>query len=199
MQHRAYQRGKMIGTPNKSHGVDAARIVQTLRMAGSPPSRIQMSIRPFDIKELRTICRIETESFGAQAWSPEIFREYARRSPDLFLVARIGREIVGYSIAYTERRTAELDSLAVSPKFRRQGVATTLLDATLRKARISGASTAWLMVRSRNKTAISFYRKIGFVRTSTVNKYYEDRWAAWRMRLKLKAYFESSPTFQGKT
>lgn len=42
----------------------------------------------------------------------------------------------------------------------------------------------WLMVRTTNKAAIRFYKRLGFVRTRTVRDYYENGGDAWRMRLK---------------
>ncbi len=129
---------------------------------------------------------MERESFGRDAWPRELFLEYAAAVPDLFLVARAGGTIAGYSIACRSRHGAEIASLAVRPPYRQRGVATALLRATFRKLRRSGAKAVWLMVRRRNEQAIRLYRKLGFVRTGTVPNYYDDRSSGWRMRMSLQ-------------
>ena len=62
---------------------------------------------------------------------PKLFLEYWRESPELFLIARRGRRIAGYSITRLNWRGAELESIAVDPRYRGRGVAQALLDATV--------------------------------------------------------------------
>lgn len=135
------------------------------------------------MSELPSILKIERESFGADAWPPDLFREYARYNPRLFLVARAGPGIAGYSITCVTPGKAEIVSIAVSPKYRGRGIASRLLSASIRGAWRAGASTVMLMVRRDNTAAIQLYRRFGFVRTATVKGYYEDGGTGWRMRL----------------
>jgi ribosomal-protein-alanine N-acetyltransferase len=146
----------------------------------------EIKIRLFETRDLPRILRIEDRSFGQDAWPAELFQEYARTSPKLFLVAIVGRRIAGYSIACLRAQTAELASIAVLPDDRGRGVATRILKAIRRKVRRRGATAMWLMVRPDNKTAIALYRNLGFVRTSSVRGYYEDGSAGWRMRVMLE-------------
>jgi [ribosomal protein S18]-alanine N-acetyltransferase len=147
----------------------------------------EIKIRLFEARDLPRILRIEDSSFGKDAWPAELFQEYARTSPKLFLVATMGRRrIAGYSIAGIRGHAAELASIAVLPKYRGRGVATRLLKTTRRNVRRRGATAMWLMVRPDNKTAVSLYRTLGFVRTSSVRGYYEDGCAGWRMRVMLE-------------
>jgi ribosomal-protein-alanine N-acetyltransferase len=144
-----------------------------------------VTIRLFKTRDLPGILRMEGESFDRDAWSREVFLDYAAAVPDLFLVARVEARIAGYSIACLTRHGAEIASLAVRPRYRERGVATALLKATIRKLRRSGAAAVWLMVRPDNEAAIRLYRKLGFVRAGAVSDYYEDRSPGWRMRLRL--------------
>lgn len=57
---------------------------------------------------------------------------------------------------------AGIMSLAVGEKHRRSGLATEILSAALRWARMRGARTAWLQVEADNVAAIALYRKFGF-------------------------------------
>ncbi len=142
-------------------------------------------IRRFQSRDLRRILKIEDESFGCDAWPADIFREYARVSPNLFLVATVGNHMAGYSIASFARGNFELASIAVLSKYRGEGVASALLKANIRKAKRLNVSSIWLMVRTTNQSAVDFYKHRRFVRMSTVARYYEDGSAGWRMKLTL--------------
>jgi ribosomal-protein-alanine N-acetyltransferase len=127
------------------------------------------------------VVEIERASFGRDAWPAEAFVEYWRQSPELFLIARVGRRIAGYSIARVNWRGAELESIAVDPRYRGRGVGQALLDATV--ARIGGRPLR-LMVDTANAAALRFYRQYGFVRSRLVKRYYGAGRDAWRMRLR---------------
>ncbi len=144
------------------------------------PTPAPIDVRAFERRSLNRIVEIERASFGEDAWPAEAFVEYWRESPELFLAARLGRRIVGYSITRTNWRGAELESIAVDPRYRGRGVAQALLDATV--ARMT-APTLRLMVSTTNAPAIRFYRQYGFVRTRLVKRYYGAGRDAWRMRL----------------
>ena len=145
----------------------------------------EITIRVFEARDLSRILKIEGSSFGRDAWPAELFREYASVCPKLFLVAAASGRIAAYSIACIRREAAELASIAVLPEYRGHGLATRLLKATFRRARRQGATSIWLMVRSDNETAVDLYRKLGFVHTSSVRRYYEDGSLGWRMRVTL--------------
>lgn len=128
--------------------------------------------------------KIERASFGKDAWPAELFVGYWRQSPDLFLIARVGRRIAGYSITRTSWRGAELESIAVDPRYRGRGVAQALLDATL--AQLPAGVALRLMVSTANAAALRFYRQYGFIRTRLVKRYYGKSRDAWRMSLRAK-------------
>ena len=144
-----------------------------------------ITIRRFRRGDLPRILKIEQESFGVDAWPADLFEEYAAVTPELFLVARAGLRVAGYSITSMVRHGAEIASIAVLPQFRGRGVARRLLARSIRDVRSRGAAALWLMVRRDNYPAIELYKRFGFVRTATVAGYYEDGATGWRMRLEL--------------
>jgi ribosomal-protein-alanine N-acetyltransferase len=155
---------------------------------------IEIIIRKFEERDLPGILRLERESFERDAWSSKTFLEYAAAVPEFFLVAGVaagirGERLAGYSIASLTRHGAEIDSLGVRPRYRQEGAATALLNATFRKLRRRGVEAVSLMVRRENESAIRLYRKLGFVRTATAPDYYENgpSRAGWRMRKDLGA------------
>jgi ribosomal-protein-alanine N-acetyltransferase len=140
-----------------------------------------LRLRRFAVRDLPSLLRIERASFGAGAWPPEVFREYARFCREGFLVAELRNHMVGYCIVNFGAASATLDSIAVSPLHRGRGIARWLLAACVKSARRRGLRRISLMVRKDNTAAIRLYRRFGFVRTATVRDYYEDGAAAWRM------------------
>ena len=128
----------------------------------------RVDVRLFEHRNLKRDVEIERASFGKDAWPAEAFVEYGRKSPEFFLIARYGRRIVGYSIARIRWRGAELDSIAVDPRYRGRGIAQALLDSTLASLHSHGSCMLRLMVSTRNAPAVRFYRQYGFVRTRRV-------------------------------
>lgn len=139
-----------------------------------------IDVRGFERRDLNRVLAIEKLSFRKDAWPAELFLDYWRESPELFLIARLGRRIAGYSITQTNWRGAELESIAVDPRYRGRGVAQALLDASIT---LLGARVLRLMVSTVNTPALHFYREYGFIRTRLVKRYYGAGRDAWRMRL----------------
>ena len=136
---------------------------------------------PFHIRRLRAsdldcIQRIESQSFGKDAYDRKLFAEYFRKCGELFLVAEHGRRICGYAITCLRagHPAAEIVSLAVDPAMRGQGVASALMASTIRRLRRRKISRIGLMVKVTNRKARRFYEKWGFVKVRRVAGYYED-------------------------
>jgi ribosomal-protein-alanine N-acetyltransferase len=149
------------------------------------PTR-KIEIRQARTSDLDRIVEIERLSFSSEAWNRKLFLDYLQGCPRLFLVAKAGRRIAGYSITCDTRSGAELVSIAVDPAFREHGVGTAMMNYTATMLRRLGEPSWSLNVRTKNEGAIRFYRRFGFVRSRTLRGYYEDGGDAWRMRLKVK-------------
>jgi [ribosomal protein S18]-alanine N-acetyltransferase len=146
----------------------------------------KIEIRHARRSDLDRIVEIEKLSFSSEAWNRDLFLDYLLGCPGLFLVAKVGRRIAGYSITCATRSGAELVSIAVDPAFREHGVGTAMMNYTAAKLKRRGESNWSLNVRIKNEGAIRLYRQFGFVRSRTLRGYYEDGGDAWRMRLKVK-------------
>jgi [ribosomal protein S18]-alanine N-acetyltransferase len=147
---------------------------------------VAVEIRRFARRDLARVVAIERASFGKDAWPAKLFLEYWRANPELFFIARRGRKIAGYSITRTDWRGAELESIAVDPRYRGCGVAQALLNATIARLRSRGAAALRLMVSTENEPALRFYQRFGFIRVRKVKRYYGPGRDAWRMRLRPK-------------
>jgi ribosomal-protein-alanine N-acetyltransferase len=140
-----------------------------------------IKIRQAKRRDIDRILAIEAASFGRDAWEREMFLEALEECSDLFLVAKLRRKLVGYAITCIDGDKAELVSIGVSPKARRQGVGEALMRFTGREL-IRRQIGVWrLMVRIENEDAIRLYRSLGFRRVRTIKNYYGKRQDAWRM------------------
>jgi ribosomal-protein-alanine N-acetyltransferase len=67
-----------------------------------------------------------------------------------------------------------LVSIAVDPRRRGKGIASGLLESSIRRLRRRGAVRLHLMVKVTNDTALRFYERHGFQKGRIVRGYYED-------------------------
>lgn len=142
-----------------------------------------MRIRLARSDDLPSILRIEKKSFGCDAWDREQFLDYLTQpSKCAFLVATTDGAVVGYALAFHTKTRAEVDSIAVAPAHRGQGIAVALLTRVISQLRRRGFKAVSLNVRPENTAAIRLYQKLGFRRVRRVDGYYADGATAWRMR-----------------
>jgi ribosomal-protein-alanine N-acetyltransferase len=127
---------------------------------------------------MERILEIERACFGQDAYDRKLFAEYQRRCGELFLLAEAAGRVDGYSIACISRKgdnpTASLESIAVAPKARGKGAASSLLKSTIRRLKLRGIGRLTLMVRSSNAVALRFYQSRGFTPVRRAPGYYED-------------------------
>lgn len=142
------------------------------------PYRIRSAVAA-DAAPLATI---ERRCFS-DPWSENSFRE-ALESPWTFgLVAQDGKGIAGYLIGREVAGTGEVLNLAVSPDFRRRGVARALLRAGLTFLRRRRVEEVYLEVRESNRSAQALYLSSGFRPVGQRAAYYrnpkEDALVLW--------------------
>lgn len=125
-----------------------------------------------DVPSLRTIERASPE---AAHWSESqyeaLFAPEARRET---WVAVAAGAVAGFIVARVSGPEWEIENVAVTEAFRRQGVGARLLDAALRQARSERASTVFLEVRRSNMAAQGLYQKAHFQESGVRNRYYRE-------------------------
>lgn len=143
------------------------------------------TIRRFRECDMDAILRIEHASFRKDAYDRNLFADFHHKCGDLFLVAEGTERVCGYMLTCTRSRegtqTAEVVSVAVAPEARREGIASALMDSTLRRLRRRRVRRLSLAVKVTNRRAVAFYRKYGFVQIRVLPRYYEDGKDAWLM------------------
>ena len=126
---------------------------------------------------------MEQSSFRKDSWERDQFLDYlAQPRQCVFVVALIAGRVVGYGLAFHNKRGADIDLIAVIPAQRGKGIALALMRRLIGTLRRRGFRKVSLNVRLENKAAIQLYRKPGFERVRRMNGYYADGAPSWRMR-----------------
>ena len=135
--------------------------------------------------EIDSVVALESESF-TNPWSRESL-VWELRNSDVtraYMLRDEAGAIVAFCVCWVVFDELHINTLAVAPSARRQGMATTLLRHVMADAAASGALKATLEVRASNSAAISLYERLGFRVAATRPRYYvkpeEDALILWR-------------------
>ena len=90
----------------------------------------------------------------------------------LWLVALDGETLIGYAGSQTVLDETDMMNLAVSPDYRRRGVAKALVAALSRALYERGSRSLALEVRASNEAAIALYAALGFRQVGRRPNYY---------------------------
>ena len=94
--------------------------------------------------------------------SKEGIDKFIQRNPDTCLVAEKDSSIVGAIMVGSDGRRGYIYHTTVHPDFRRQGIASKLVDSAIRKLSALGINKVALVVFDRNDTGNSFWESQGF-------------------------------------
>lgn len=150
---------------------------------GHPPS-ISVSIRKAELSDVEGINSIEALSFS-NPWHPQTFRSLIEKGGATILVAEAAEVgVVGYAVVWWVLEQGELANLAVSDRFRGNGVGSALLDRVLEEAAAAGVESLFLEVRTSNDGALALYRSRGFGQVGIRRDYYRTPTEDARILLK---------------
>jgi ribosomal-protein-alanine N-acetyltransferase len=125
-----------------------------------------------------------TNAWGADAIRWELEHTDVAR---LYVMQAPGGAMVAFCACWIVFDELHINSFAVSPEWRRQGLATRLLQEVFREAREAGATSATLEVRASNVPARRLYERLAFTVEAVRRDYYqsprEDALILWNRRL----------------
>ncbi|HET9982889.1 MAG TPA: ribosomal protein S18-alanine N-acetyltransferase [Longimicrobiales bacterium] len=123
--------------------------------------------------DLPRVMEIEYACYS-MPWNESTFRGLLRRSDaDLFVIETAG-VVAGYAVFWSVLDQGELGNVAVSPEWRRRGLARRLLDAVFARARERRIREVFLEVRVSNLGAQDLYRRYGFREVGRRRNYYME-------------------------
>ncbi len=115
------------------------------------------------------------------SWTPARVQHFIGGSESSVVVARRETGIAAFAIMQVGEEVAHLNLLAVSPRYRREGLARRLIDWLTTTAVAAGVFRINLELRADNEGARAFYERLGFEQRGVVAGYYQGREAALRM------------------
>jgi [ribosomal protein S18]-alanine N-acetyltransferase len=155
-------------------------------------------LRPLGPDDVPRVAELETELFGASAWTEAMIRGELT-APGRWYVAADdpadaaldddaalpAQRLVGYAGLWFDGEVAQVMTIGVATAMQRQGIGTALLAALLERSRTLGASAVLLEVRV-DSPAVALYERFGFEVLGRRHRYYQPEDVdAWTMRLDL--------------
>lgn len=121
-----------------------------------------------EMAELEKVC-------FASPWSYESIRhDICENKLSFYLVAELAGKVVGYVGIWNIIDEGNITNVAVSPVYRRQHIASILIDTLIQVTNQAGIKKHSLEVRASNIPAQELYKKFGFVEAGLRKGYYED-------------------------
>jgi len=158
------------------------------------PDRLEVRIAPMRRRHLRGVIRIEQQVYP-RPWTFGLFlSEIGQRGTRLYVVARVGPDIVGYAGLFQAVDDGHITTVAVDPAWHRHRIATRMLLTLARGAIERGCVNLTLEVRMSNSGAQALYQRFGFVPAGVRKGYYpetrEDALVMWANDIATPAYAE---------
>ena len=139
-------------------------------------------IRKFEPKDIFAVIKLASDTLP-EKYNPAIFNYFYETNPDLFIVAELGKKIIGFIIGIKiNKKISKILMLTVSGKYRKKNIASSLLNQfenTILKENINEIE---LEVRTLNKNAIKFYQKRGYTIKEEISNYYQNNEDAFIMK-----------------
>ena len=152
----------------------------------------ELDVQRMRRRHLRGVMAIERQVYP-RPWSPNLFlSEMSDLRNRTYLVARIGKEVVGYGGVMSYGDEAHVTTIAVDPDHHRRKIGTRLLYELVTDGIRMGARAVSLEVRMSNTGAQDLYRRFGFRPVGVRKGYYqetgEDALVMWAEDLRTAEY-----------
>ena len=131
-------------------------------------------IRDFNPTDLTAILEIQQAAPEMAQWHAADYERLVTEPGGLILVAEWPGDgsIAGFVAARAIGEAAELQNLAVRPRYRRHGVARRLVEALHTRLMETGVERIFLEARISNLPALNLYRSCGYARCGLRRNYY---------------------------
>ena len=143
--------------------------LKELRMANN----MEIQIAKAALEDIHQINNIET-TLEHRILSYDLLSSTLNKDMYYYFVAKINEKIIGYIAAEFLVDHFDLLAIAVSNDYRRQNIATMLLNKLLNTCKELDITDIFLEVRCNNLSAIKFYERNGFEKISVRKNYYKD-------------------------
>ena len=128
-----------------------------------------------DAPRLAAMSRDLVEQGLGWSWIPSRIAQHIRSPESVVLVAQCADRIAAFAIMRFGAEEAHLDLLAVSQRYRRNGIGRKMIAWLEESALVAGTSVVYLEVRASNEAAQAFYVSLGYCSVTRVLGYYGGR------------------------
>ena len=132
---------------------------------------MQYNITEMTEAHIASLAELESVCFSTP-WTAEGLAEELSNPQAHFLVALCGETVVGYIGVQEIFDEAYITNVAVFPQYRKNGIASALLQAAVCGAAARDCAFITLEVRESNLPAVTLYRKAGFVPMGVRKNFY---------------------------
>lgn len=115
-------------------------------------------------------------------WNMDILKDELTSETSQFICAKFENKVVGFAGIKIILDEADIMNIAIKEDYRRQGIATLLLNHILDFCKEKGIKTIHLEVNEKNFSAISLYQKFGFEECGRRKQYYDNKYDAILMK-----------------
>jgi ribosomal-protein-alanine N-acetyltransferase len=142
-------------------------------MSDPAPAQPEVEIAPLEMAHLGEVESIERRSYPLP-WSRAMFAGELVKPSSICLGAFRDGRLVGYLIVSRYADAWHIMNLAIDPDWRRQGLATRLLEDLFLRTQGDADRGYTLEVRPSNRAAIALYERLGFRARGIRRGYYID-------------------------
>jgi ribosomal-protein-alanine N-acetyltransferase len=132
-----------------------------------------IEIRAMETQDVSQIVDLEKVCFN-DPWSENSIASELDNPLSCWLVAVNGDQVVGYVGSQTVLDGSDMMNIAVSPDFRRMGIAESLIETLVCLLCQRKSRCLVLEVRASNAPAIKLYEKLGFLEIGCRRNYYRN-------------------------
>jgi [ribosomal protein S18]-alanine N-acetyltransferase len=155
---------------------------------------VELEITRMRRRHLKGVMAIERQVYP-RPWSPNLFlSEMSELRNRAYLVARIGKDVVGYGGVMCYGEEAHVTTIAVDPAHHRRKIGTRVLYELVQESIRMGARAVSLEVRVSNWGAQVLYSQFGFRPVGIRKNYYqetgEDALVMWVDNVRSREYHE---------
>jgi len=125
------------------------------------------------VSDVAAIAELEKRCFS-DPWSADSIASELVNPLSYWLVAEVDGQVAGYVGSQSVLDAADMMNIAVSPEYRRRGVAKALVNELIAYLSKNDVIALLLEVRVSNEPAIALYEKMGFQQVGRRPNYYRN-------------------------
>lgn len=146
-----------------------------------------MMVREFSPADMQAVMRIVKSSLG-ETYPPSLYLTIHNIWPEGFLVLEADGRVAAFVAAVeSEKQVVRVLMLAVVPERRGQSLGSLLMSELHARCIAAGVHTVKLEVRKSNKSALSFYERLGYSVFGEMQNFYLNGEGAYLMSRTLES------------